>query len=258
VTHSFDHADLSTFAGRRVAVVGAGQSALESAALLREGGAEVEVIARTPKPVWLADVKAKGLAKKLRSLLSPIARPPFDIMGPRFVSWVIAWPRMYRHAPRSMQQMLTGRAVRPAGSSWLRPRLKDVTLTMGCSVTSATATSNGGSRLRLVLSDGTERTVDHLLLGTGYRVDVSRYPFLSQAVRDAIRTRDGYPLLEVGFESSVSGIHFLGTPAADTFGPLCRFVAGTPYMARELTRYITSQKGERPVSAAPALSDIDA
>ena len=36
-----------------------------------------------------------------------------------------------------------------------------------------------GERLRVRLNDGPERTVDHVVLGTGYRIDVSRYPFLS-------------------------------------------------------------------------------
>ena len=36
-----------------MAVIGAGQSAIESAALLREGGAEVEVLIREPKLRWL-------------------------------------------------------------------------------------------------------------------------------------------------------------------------------------------------------------
>jgi hypothetical protein len=254
VSHSFDHADLRRFAGKKVAVLGAGQSALESAALLHEAGSEVEVIARATSTAWLADVKSHGLATTFRRWLSPIARPPFDIMGPRFASWLIAWPRMYRHAPRSLQNFLTGRAVRPAGSGWLVPRLKSVPLTTGCDISLASA-RNGGSRLRLRLSNGSERLVDHLLLGTGYRVDVKQYGFLPPVVRDALQTRDGYPVLAVGFESTVAGLHFLGTPAAATFGPLCRFVAGTPYTARELTRFITSQKGERPVSPAPALSD---
>ncbi|HYS20501.1 MAG TPA: hypothetical protein VEO73_05375, partial [Gemmatimonadales bacterium] len=97
--------------------------------------------------------------------------------------------------------------------------------------------------LRLRLSDGTERLVDHLLLATGYRVDVARYAFLAPALRDALSTREGFPELGVGFESSVRGLHFLGTPAAGSFGPLCRFVAGTKYMARELTRHVISRNG---------------
>jgi cation diffusion facilitator CzcD-associated flavoprotein CzcO len=153
VSHSFDHADLRRFAGKKVAVLGAGQSALESAALLHEAGSEVEVIARATSTAWLADVKSHGLATTFRRWLSPIARPPFDIMGPRFASWLIAWPRMYRHAPRSLQNFLTGRAVRPAGSGWLVPRLKSVPLTTGCDISLASA-RNGGSRLRLRLSNG--------------------------------------------------------------------------------------------------------
>src|SRR4051812_1961619 len=42
-SHTADHRDLSRFSGRRVLVVGGGQSALESAALLHEAGADAEV-----------------------------------------------------------------------------------------------------------------------------------------------------------------------------------------------------------------------
>ena len=45
-SHSSEHNDLRKFKGRRVIVVGAGQSALESAALLKESGIDVEAIAR--------------------------------------------------------------------------------------------------------------------------------------------------------------------------------------------------------------------
>jgi cation diffusion facilitator CzcD-associated flavoprotein CzcO len=253
-SHTFDQDDLGRFARKSVVVVGAGQSALESAALLQEAGASVEVLVRRPATFMIPDVKVSGVMKVLRKALSPIARPPFDIMGPRFVSWLIAWPRMYRHAPLSLQRFLTAKAVRPGGSGWLAPRLQAVQITTSCHITSAAATPDG-SRVRLKLSNGTERVVDHVLLATGYRVDVHRYPFLAPALREGIRTRNGYPALEVGFESSVPGLHFLGTPAADTFGPLCRFVAGTPYMARALTRHITSLNGERADRSEPVLND---
>ncbi len=49
VSHACDHSDLSRFKGKHVAVVGAGQSALESAALLHEAGADVEIIIRNPQ-----------------------------------------------------------------------------------------------------------------------------------------------------------------------------------------------------------------
>jgi len=256
VSHSFDQADLGKFRGQKVAVVGAGQSALESAALLHESGATVEVLARTPSVFMLPGGKSTGFMAELRRVLSPYARPPFDIMGPRFISWLIAWPRVFRHSPRGLQNFLTAKAVRPGGATWLGPRLAPVTITTGCTITSAETTPGG--LIRLKLSDGTQRLVDHLLLATGYRVDVSRYKFLAPELRSALRTREGYPALKVGFESSVRGLHFLGTPAAGTFGPLCRFVAGTRYMGGEITRYITSQNGEQARHSVAVLSDARA
>jgi thioredoxin reductase len=44
VSHCSEHRDLGKFAGKSVLIVGNGQSALESAALLHENGAEVEVV----------------------------------------------------------------------------------------------------------------------------------------------------------------------------------------------------------------------
>jgi len=73
--------------------------------------------------------------------------------------------------------------------------------------------------VRLCLDDGSERTADRLLLGTGYRVDVGRYDFLDAALVNAIQTIDGCPVLSQAFESSVEGLHFLGAAAAASAGP---------------------------------------
>jgi hypothetical protein len=88
------------------------------------------------------------------------------------------------------------------------------------------------------LDDGTVRRADHALLATGYRVDITRYPFLGKNLLHSIKQNDGYPELNSGFESSVQGLHFLGAPAAWSFGPLMRFVAGTDFSSRALTRKI--------------------
>jgi hypothetical protein len=100
-------------------------------------------------------------------------------------------------------------------------------------VTRATAV-NG--HLRLELGDGSERVVDHALLGTGYRVDISRYPFLDRGLLRHVRCHSGHPQLSTTFESSVPGLYFAGATAGWSFGPLMRFVAGTSFAARALTR----------------------
>jgi len=110
-----------------------------------------------------------------------------------------------------------------------------VRITIGRVILSA---SPVGRQVRLRLDDGTERCVDHIVLATGYQVDVSRCAFLAQDLVQSVRLVGGYPALSAGFETSLPGLHFLGASAARTFGPLMRFVAGTKYAARALTRCI--------------------
>ena len=92
--------------------------------------------------------------------------------------------------------------------------------------------------------------MDHLLLGTGYRVDFRRYSFLDPAILDSVRAVNGYPVLGRGLESSIPGLHFLGASASWSFGPIMRFVSGSWYSARSLTQHIVlgprAARGESP------------
>src|SRR5438034_2541303 len=240
-SHSCDQRDLRHFARRRVAVIGGGQSALESAALLHEAGAEVEVIARQPRIHWL-DRSAK--LHRL-GLVSRLMYHPSDV-GPAGVSQLVGRPNLFRRLPRRLQDLLGVRSIRAAGAAWLQPRLRDVPISTGRSVISA---APAGDRVTLKLQDGTERRVDHVLLATGYRVDIARYSFLSEDLLKSIRRIDGFPQLDAGFETSMAGLHFLGAPAAWSFGPLMRFVAGASFASRALTLRIAGRAAQRaPVS----------
>ena len=175
VSHASEHQDLAGFAGRRVLVVGSGQSALESAALLHEGAAEVEVIGRADHINWLQGWASTTLHWRLGSFVKNILYAPTDV-GPAGMSQLMARPDLLRKLPRGLQDKLRKRAVRPAGSRWLVKRLEKVPIRLG---NPATAVTSAGARLKVRLADGTERTVDHILLGTGYRVDISKYGFIS-------------------------------------------------------------------------------
>ena len=229
-SHSCDHRDLSHFAGKKVAVIGAGQSALESGALLHEVGAEVEIIVRAPGVRWL-------WRQKWFHTFKPVARllyAPPDV-GQAGLSHLVARPNLFRRLPRSIQDRWGKRAIRPAGAAWLHPRCQPIRLTTGRLVTSAIAR---GGRLALTVSDGSSRDVDHLLEATGYRVDIAGYPFLASSLLKEVDRVNGYPRLNDRFESSVPGLHFLGAPAAWSFGPLMRFVAGAEFASRNLSRGI--------------------
>jgi hypothetical protein len=113
--------------------------------------------------------------------------------------------------------------------------MKDIPITTGRSVVAAVPF---GEELQLELDDGGSRRVDHVVQGTGYRVDVSRYPFLPSEISMGLNRINGFPKLSKGFESSIRGLHFLGAPSAWSYGPLMYFVAGTEYAGRSLSRYI--------------------
>jgi hypothetical protein len=237
VSHTSEHNDLRKFKGRRMAVIGAGQSALESAALFKEAGIEVEVIARDQALNWV------GLHPKLHHLgiVSKILYSTRDV-GPAGISRLVAMPHLFRRFPRWFQDRTAYRAIRPAGAGWLKPRLKDVPVTLGRTVVSAASV---GGQLLVKLDDETERRIDHALLATGFRVDVSRYPFLSQSLIKQLNVVNGYPVLKRGLESSIPGLHFAGKPAAWSFGPLLGFVSGTEFAANELVRSITRRNENR-------------
>ena len=210
-------------------VVGSGQSALESAALLHESGADVEIVARGPGIVWLAgDHPTSALTRMWRGLL-----PPTDVGG-RVSGWMAAAPDLLSRIPGNLRPEVTRRCTVPAGAAWLRSRLEQVPMVLGRAVAEA---SPAGTRVRVTLDDGTVREPDHVLLCTGFRVDVARYPFLSSELVSELDIVGGYPRLGPGLESrSVPGLHFVGAPATLSFGPLMRFVVGTWHAAPALAR----------------------
>jgi hypothetical protein len=227
-THTSEAQDLSRLANKRVVVIGGGQSALESAALLKELGCEVEILIRRAGVHWL------GWKDRLR-LLGPASHLVYAStdVGPAGVSRVVAAPNLLRKLPRNVQNRLRILSTRPAGARWLRERLRGIPVSTRTTVASAVPVSGN---LRLTLSDSSTRIVDHVLLGTGYRVNIARYPFLSASILRELRMVDGFPLLGPAFESSVPGLHFLGAPAAWSFGPLMYFISGTKYAASTLFR----------------------
>jgi cation diffusion facilitator CzcD-associated flavoprotein CzcO len=230
VSHSVTHGNLAPFKGKRVMVIGGGQSALESAALLHEIGADVELVMRRSELRWL---KWRAMLLKIK-LLGRVLYSPRDV-GPAGISQLVARPDLFRLFPRGMQDKMGKRSIKPAGAVWLQPRLTDVKIRTN-SVVQAAQPSAG--RLRVKLKDGTEQDFDHVLLATGYRIDISKYEFLAPELVNRIERFEGYPRLRTGLESSVPGLFFLGAPAAWSFGPVARFVSGTYYCVGAMARRV--------------------
>jgi len=252
-SHTSEHREFAKFAGKQVLVIGSGQSALESAALLHESGAEVEIVVRAPRIRWLGGLVSNVIHNGLGLTIAKLLYAPTDV-GPAGISQVVARPDLVRRFPRPIQDWLRSRSIRPAGARWLVERLKNVPMSLGRSTARA---AEVGGRVEVQLDDGSVRCVDHVLLGTGYRVDVSKYEFLDPKLANSISRFKGYPRLSDGFESSVPRLHFLGAPAIWSFGPLMQFVVGTHYSSRALLRYIAGRTaGERVRVREPLVAEL--
>lgn len=243
VSHTSEHRELSKFAGKRMLVIGSGQSALESAALLHEIGAEVELVARAGKIRWLGGLVSRAIHGGLGPTISKILYAPTDV-GPAGISQIVARPDLVRRFSRPIQDWLRKLSIRPAGARWLVARLQNVSMTLDSRVVSAAL---AGDKVRARLDDGSERTVDHILLGTGYLIDVAKYGFLAPKLVQSIHRFQGYPRLREGFETSVPGLHIVGAPAIWSFGPLMQFVVGAHYASRALLRRVAGKAAGKQV-----------
>ena len=241
--HTCDLKDLSQFGGKRVAVVGKGQSALEYAALLHENGAEVQVITRAPALIFRPYAWKKHLFRTLTSgPLLPFSYkviPPTDL-GDVYNARKMADPEKFRRQTPEEQEKLIKACTRPIGAYWLEPRLKGVTIKTRMSVTAAQQT-NG--KLKLTFSDGNSDQVDAVVLATGYKIDMSKYPTLDAGLlKDVQQDAESYPVLTTGLQTTVPGLYMAGVIAEKTLGPTLRFVTGTSNAGPRVAAAITKKR----------------
>jgi thioredoxin reductase len=234
VSHSSDHAGFSQFAGKHVAVLGAGQSAVESAALLHEAGAVVHLIARHPIQ-WLGPDRSGE-----RSLLERI-RAPWAGIAPGWKNWVLEhFPYFFYRFPQERKDRYIDTRYQAAANDWLRERvIGKVQLHEATRVEKVAVIEE---RLELHLSGEQVVKVDHLILATGYTVNVKRLPMLHPSLVAILQLDNrNYPVLNHWFESNVPGLFFIGITALRSFGPLYRFVVGAKAAAERVSRAAARQ-----------------
>jgi len=241
--HSSDLSDLAQFRGRRVTVIGRGQSALEYAAILHECGADVEIVTRGPEIRYRPFPWRKHLFRVMTSgPLLPFSHkvfPPTDL-GDIKTCRMMADPEKFRSQSPEVQQKLIDDCRKPVGAYWLEPRLAGVRSRTDASVTNAEVAGDG---VKITLTDGTVDTVDRVVLATGYRIDVNKYHLLDSSLRQQLqKTPDGYPVLTTGLETSIPGLYMAGVIGEKTLGPTLRFVTGTSNAGPRLAADIAGRR----------------
>ncbi|MFI8945200.1 NAD(P)-binding domain-containing protein [Streptomyces sp. NPDC053750] len=258
VTHSSHHNDLTPFRGKDVTVIGGGQAALETAALLAEQGTRVRVLARAERLRW-NDVPPPWERPWWQSV-----RSPHSGLGPGWRNWFYSErPGLFRTLPQATRARIAATALGPAGAWWVRDRVeRAVELLPGHQVTAACAVP-GGVRLDTVSVTGLVRTLEteHVVAATGFKPRCDRMGMLAAELCGTLAVLpDGSPATGRDFESSHPGLFLAGLVTASGFGPAMRFVQGATFTAATLVQGVrrrlraTPARGKVPVPGAGSRS----
>jgi thioredoxin reductase len=264
VTHSSRHSSLEKFKGKEIIVIGAGASALDTAALLHEAGASVQLVARVAKLKYHdpPDGSKPSWIQKLRN--------PVTGIGPGWKHWMCAnLPLVFRLMPESFRIEKVRQVLGPAPCWFIKERVEGkVKFHLGATI-QAVSVQNGRVKVNLSSKSGKNETIeaDHIIAATGYKYDVKSLKFLDPEVISQIERVGDTPSLSANFESSVKNLYFIGVTAANTFGPLLRFAFGAGFAAPRLSAHLvrtarqlrsvsTRAQSLRPVAAAKSVDSV--
>lgn len=215
-------------------MIGGGQAALETAALLAELDSRARVLVRADELFW-NDVPPPWQRPWWQSV-----RAPHSGLGPGWRNWFYSErPGLYRRLAEPTRTRIAASALGPAGAWWVRERVESgVEVLLGREVTAARATA-GGVRLDTTVRGGGVGTLEteHVIAATGFRATRGRLGLLADDLRTTLVTgADGAPEVGRDFESSYPGLFLAGLVTAAGFGPAMRFVHGAGFTARTLVR----------------------
>jgi hypothetical protein len=252
VTHTSGHTTFEEFRGREVTVVGAGASAIDVAAALLQAGAVVQIVARAPV------IHFHDPPKPFPRPLLDRVRFPMTGLGPGWRSLMCTrGPLLFRLMPEKFRLEVVRRHLGPAPGWFIRDEVVGrVPFHLGFQLDRARI---AGGRVELDVTGGAgERktfVADHLIAGTGYRVDLKRLGFLKPSILAGIRSVDSTPALSSNFESSVPDLYFVGAASANTFGPMVRFAYGAGFTSRRLSNHL-SRLSRRQLVSGVAMANL--
>jgi thioredoxin reductase len=237
VSHSSQHHDLSSFRGKSVAVLGAGASAVDIAAILHEEGAQVQLVARRQ------EIAFHTKAKEPRPLHQRLRYPRSGLgigWGSRLCTDA---PLLFHAMPQKFRFRTVQNHLGPAPGWFVRDKVVGkFPLHLGCKIQSASI-EDGKVHLKIVEKDGSnsELIVDHVISATGYQTSISRMGFLDEALRRQLQQVEDTPVLSSNFETSVPGLYMVGLASAQSFGPLMRFGYGSRFTAKHITKHVVAR-----------------
>ena len=182
-----------------------------------------------------------GRTPRVRPLWDRI-KNPMTVLGASRRSWVLQQlPLIVHRLPLERRTRFVKGYLGPASPWWIQDRvLGKVPIQVRHALVAA---RNAGDRVELEMRDGEGRVkaldFDCVIAGTGYDANVARLAFLDPEMTRGMECVERAPMLNIHFESSVPGLHFVGPLSFMCFGPLFRFVTGADITARRLAGYFS-------------------
>jgi thioredoxin reductase len=206
-SHTCDLVDFTRLQGKRCLILGGRQSAFEWAALLHEAGATaVHVVHRHASPAF---------AKADWSWVNPLVDAMVDNPG---------WYRNLSQREKDEVSHRLWAEGRLKVEPWLEARVMKEGVHQWPNTALVACDVRPSGDLAVQLSNGQTLTVDHVILATGYKVQIDRVPLLVQGnVLDRLSASNGFPVLDEHFQTNVSGLFITSMAATQDFGPFCAF-----------------------------------
>ena len=234
--HTCDLVDFTTLSGKRCLIIGGRQSAFEWTALIREAGAAaIHVSHRHDSPAFTAADW---------SWVNPLVDAMVDDPG-WFCNLTPAQKDEVNH-----RLWAEGRLkVEP----WLASRVlqEPVTLWPNTRVSACREVANG--EIEVTLNTGDHFLVDHVVLATGYKVNMARIPLLADGnLLAQLHTRNDFPILDEHFQTNIPGLYVTSMPATQDFGPFFAFTISVRTSARLIGRDIWQKQATEAYLEEPA------
>ncbi len=208
-THTCDVVKFEKFKDKSVLIIGGRQSAYEWAALIVEAGAKtVHISHRHETPEFV---------ESNWSWIDPIMDQMVDN------------PEWYRTLNEKEQEEIErkfwiedSQKLEP----WLLPRIdrENIKIWPLSNVVKCDEANSGLYKVHM--DNGRRLEVDHIILATGYKVDINKIPFLSSGnILPKLNINEGFPDLDGYLQTGLPGLYMTSMIATKSFGRFFAYIA---------------------------------